>query len=44
MISLVLDKFENNPAFLEKIANKYDYILVDEYQDTNKSQNSIVLI
>lgn len=42
MISLVLDKFENNPAFLEKIANKYDYILVDEYQDTNKSQNSIV--
>ena len=42
MISLVLGKFENNPAFLEKIANKYDYILVDEYQDTNKSQNDIV--
>lgn len=42
MICLVLDKFENNPAFLDKIANNYEYILVDEYQDTNKSQNSIV--
>lgn len=42
MICLVLKKFENNPAFLDKIANNYEYILVDEYQDTNKSQNSIV--
>lgn len=42
MISLVLDKFENDPNFLDKVANKYEYILVDEYQDTNKSQNEIV--
>lgn len=42
MISLVLDKFEDNPSFLDKVANKYEYILVDEYQDTNKSQNEIV--
>ncbi len=42
MITLVLEKFETNPAFLEKIANKYEYILVDEYQDTNKPQNDIV--
>ena len=42
MIGFVLDKFEASPAFLEKIANKYDYIMVDEYQDTNKSQNLIV--
>jgi len=42
MISMVLEKFENNSGFLEKIANKYEYILVDEYQDTNKSQNDIV--
>lgn len=42
MINLVLEKFETEPAFLSKISNKYEYILVDEYQDTNKSQNEIV--
>lgn len=42
MINLVLEKFETSPAFLDKIANKYEYIMVDEYQDTNKSQNEIV--
>ena len=42
MISYVLDKFENDPLFLSTISNKYKYILVDEYQDTNMSQNSIV--
>ena len=42
MISFVLDKFENDPLFLSTIANKYKYVLVDEYQDTNMSQNSIV--
>lgn len=42
MINMVLDRFETHPEFLDKIANKYEYILVDEYQDTNKSQNDIV--
>lgn len=42
MIGLVLDKFESSPAFLNKISQKYDYILVDEYQDTNENQNQIV--
>ena len=42
MIDLVLEKFETDSVFLSKIANKYEYILVDEYQDTNKSQNEIV--
>ncbi len=42
MIGFVLDKFEISPGFLDRIANKYEYILVDEYQDTNQSQNSIV--
>lgn len=42
MIGFVLDKFETSPAFLEKIADKYEYLIVDEYQDTNKSQNLIV--
>ena len=42
MINNVLDEFEKNPNFLTKVANSYDFILVDEYQDTNKSQNEIV--
>ena len=42
MISFVLDKFENEPYFIDKISNKYEYILVDEYQDTNKNQNEII--
>lgn len=43
MINFVLDKFEDkDSSLLEEIAHKYEYILVDEYQDTNKSQNDIV--
>lgn len=42
MINFVLDKFEKTPSFLYDIANRYEYIMVDEYQDTNKSQNEIV--
>ena len=42
MINSVLDKFEDSPSFLDKAANKYEYLLVDEYQDTNYSQNSII--
>lgn len=42
MINLVLDKFEKNEGFLSRVANKFEYIMVDEYQDTNKSQNEIV--
>lgn len=42
MINLVLEKFEEDSGFLSQIANKYEYILVDEYQDTNKRQNEIV--
>ena len=43
MINMVLEKFEDkNSKLLEEIAYKYEYILVDEYQDTNKSQNDIV--
>ena len=35
--------FESSPSFLHEIANRYEHILVDEYQDTNKSQNDIVI-
>lgn len=30
--------FEKNPSVLEKYQNKFRYILVDEYQDTNHAQ------
>ncbi len=32
----------DNPAALEAIANRFDYIMVDEYQDTNFSQYLIL--
>ena len=34
--------FEQNPDILEKYQNKYQYILVDEYQDTNHAQYRLV--
>ncbi len=34
--------FRDRPEILEKYQNKFDYILVDEYQDTNFSQYLIV--
>ncbi|MCR4880434.1 MAG: ATP-dependent helicase [bacterium] len=43
MINMVLEKMEDKESsLLEDIAYKYDYIIVDEYQDTNKPQNDIV--
>src|SRR5574344_1322810 len=38
MINFVIDKFEDDKGFLSYISNKYDYFLVDEYQDTNALQ------
>jgi len=34
--------FRDNPATLDKYRNAFDYILVDEYQDTNYSQYLIL--
>lgn len=42
MINYILEKFENAPNFAEKISNQYDYIIIDEYQDTNKAQNELI--
>lgn len=42
MINMVLNVFEANYDFLKRVSSKYKYFLVDEYQDTNYSQNSIV--
>lgn len=42
MINLVLDAFETNEELLKKVSGSFKYFLVDEYQDTNYSQNKIV--
>ncbi|MFA6989920.1 MAG: ATP-dependent DNA helicase [Candidatus Gastranaerophilaceae bacterium] len=42
MINFVLEVFETDTEFLEKIRSNYKYFLVDEYQDTNFSQNSLI--
>lgn len=42
LISLPVRLFENNPQVLEAYQNKFLYILVDEYQDTNHAQYRLV--
>ena len=36
--------FKNNPDIAQKYQEKFQYILVDEYQDTNYAQHQIVLL
>lgn len=38
LISKTIELFRKNPEILEKYQNKFKYILVDEYQDTNHAQ------
>jgi DNA helicase II / ATP-dependent DNA helicase PcrA len=42
MISWVIDVFENNADVLAGYQEQYQFILVDEYQDTSGSQNRLV--
>ncbi|MFM7839782.1 MAG: UvrD-helicase domain-containing protein, partial [Chitinophagaceae bacterium] len=42
MINWVIEAFEKHPALLARYQEKYQYILVDEYQDTSGTQNRIV--
>ncbi|MGE5520283.1 MAG: ATP-dependent helicase [Candidatus Dadabacteria bacterium] len=42
MINWVIDAFRKDENLLRNYQEKYQYILVDEYQDTSGSQNSIV--
>jgi DNA helicase-2/ATP-dependent DNA helicase PcrA len=42
MILWVLEAFRNNNSLLLKYQERYLYFLVDEYQDTNGSQNEIL--
>ncbi len=38
LILKTIELFDKNPQVLEKYQNKFKYVLVDEYQDTNQAQ------
>ena len=42
MIMLVIELFQKQPQLLERYARRFQYILVDEFQDTNRSQYQLV--
>jgi len=42
LINWVIEKFKTDEDFLAAYQEKYQYILVDEYQDTNGSQMEII--
>ncbi|RYY97439.1 MAG: ATP-dependent helicase, partial [Chitinophagaceae bacterium] len=42
MINWVIEAFQGNEDLLRQYQEKYQYILVDEYQDTSGAQNRIV--
>lgn len=42
MIIWVLDAFRENAALLQSYQERYQFILVDEFQDTNGSQNELL--
>jgi DNA helicase-2/ATP-dependent DNA helicase PcrA len=41
LILKTIELFEKNPEVLQKYQNKFHYILVDEYQDTNQAQYTL---
>ncbi|MGY4687034.1 UvrD-helicase domain-containing protein [Petrotoga sp. DB-2] len=41
VLEKVAEEFENNPDLLKKYQNKFKYIIVDEFQDTNYLQKEI---
>ncbi len=43
LIMLTVRLFEDNPEVLDFYRKKFLYILVDEYQDTNRAQNKLIL-
>ena len=42
LLLLTLQLFRENPAVLEKYREQYRYIMVDEYQDTNRVQYDLI--
>lgn len=44
LIMLTVKLFSENADILSYYQNKFRYILVDEYQDTNKAQNELIML
>ncbi len=44
LLSVTVQLFKSNPDVLETWQRRFEYILVDEYQDTNPVQNELVLL
>ncbi len=44
IINYTIDILTNNPDVLQHYTDKFKYVLVDEYQDTNKAQFTLVSI
>jgi len=44
MILWVIELLSNNDFALLRYQEQYQYIMVDEYQDTNKAQNELILL
>ena len=42
LITGVINLFENFPEVLERYQKRYHYVLVDEYQDTNRAQFKLI--
>src|SRR3989338_3963986 len=42
MINFVIEKFKTSPAILQKYQERFQYFLVDEFQDTNFSQAELL--
>ena len=42
LISGVIQLFETHPEVLKRYQDRYNYILVDEYQDTNRAQFELI--
>ena len=44
LLTNVVRLFREHPDVLERYRERFEHILVDEYQDTNQAQNEIVLL
>jgi DNA helicase II / ATP-dependent DNA helicase PcrA len=44
LLSVTVELFSRFPDVLESYQERFKYVLVDEYQDTNRAQNEIVLL
>ncbi len=44
LLGTTVDLFRRNPDVLDRYRRRFEHVLVDEYQDTNRVQNELVLM